>query len=92
MKCYYKDVQKSRKVKEGDSVEMMGHSMCSISTLKSNPMKVFKRAADESAVYVLRRSQPVAVVVSVEEYENLVRLKQELEAKVHESNAQSSQS
>lgn len=59
---------------------MMGHSMCSISSLKSNPMRVFKRAQDESAVYVLKRNQPVAVVMSVEEYENLAKLKHELEA------------
>lgn len=56
----------------------MGHSMCSISELKAFPNKVFARADSDGGVYVLRRSDPVAVVVSVNEYESLLATKRQL--------------
>lgn len=54
----------------------MGHSMCSISDFKSQPMTVFDRAKNEGGIYILRRSDPVGVVLSVNEYERLLKLDQ----------------
>ena len=56
-----------------NELEVLGHSMCSITELKTDPSKIFKRASSDNSVYVLRRNEPVGVIVSVEEYERLHR-------------------
>ena len=68
---YYNNVIK--KERRGKNVEMMGHSMCSITDFKNQPMQVFDRAQSEGGVYILRRSDPVGVVLSVSEYERLLK-------------------
>ena len=47
--------------------------MCSITELKTDPSKIFRRASSDNSVYVLKRNEPVGVIVSVEEYERLHR-------------------
>lgn len=54
-------------------MEVLGHSMCSITELKTDPSKIFRRASADNSVYVLKRNEPVGVIVSVEEYERLHR-------------------
>lgn len=55
-----------------DMMSVLGHSFASISKLKAQPMNIFTEATN-SAVYIMKRDEPVGVVVSIDEYERLVR-------------------
>jgi prevent-host-death family protein len=55
-----------------DMMSALGHSFASISKLKAQPMNIFTEAT-KSAVYVMKRDEPVGVVVSIDEYERLVK-------------------
>lgn len=53
-------------------MSVLGHSFASISKLKAQPMNIFTEAR-KNAVYVMKRDEPVGVVVSIDEYETLVK-------------------
>lgn len=53
-------------------MSVLGHSFASISKLKAQPMNIFTEAC-KNAVYVMKRDEPVGVVVSIDEYETLVK-------------------
>lgn len=52
-------------------MKALSHSFAAISKLKAQPMNIFATAKDSSAVYIMKRSEPVGVVLSVDEYERL---------------------
>lgn len=57
----------------------------SISEVKKSPSSVFNLAEEsESAVYILNRNEPVGVVLTIEQYENLVNEVEVLREKTKE--------
>lgn len=51
----------------------MGHSMCSITELKKDPNRIFQKAETDKSIYVLRRNEPIGVIISVQDYEHLIK-------------------
>ena len=59
--------------KKGSYLEVMGHSMCSITELKKDPNRIFQKAETDKSIYVLRRNEPIGVIISVQDYEHLIK-------------------
>lgn len=54
-----------------------------ISTLKKNPTKIFDNARNEkTGVYIFNRNTPAGIVMSVNDYENMVKKINQLEDKI----------
>ncbi|KRK79289.1 type II toxin-antitoxin system prevent-host-death family antitoxin [Companilactobacillus nodensis] len=59
-----------------------------ISELKRSPKSVFEKAhAEKTGLYVFSRDTPAGVVISVDDYENLVKENNQLQEKVFELEA-----
>lgn len=66
-------------------LETMTVPTTSVSELKQSPKKVIEKAIDsKNGVYVLNRNKPQAVVLGIDEYENLVNLLDELDEKIYD--------
>lgn len=47
--------------------------MCSITELKKDPNRIFQKAEADKSIYVLRRNEPIGVIISVQDYEHLIK-------------------
>lgn len=66
-------------------METMNVETVSVTRLKNSPSKVIERAKKtKNGVYVLNRNNPEAVVLGVEDYENLVKQLNELDEKLYD--------
>lgn len=66
-------------------LETMTVPTTSVSELKQSPKKVIEKAIDSrNGVYVLNRNKPQAVVLGINEYENMVNLLDELDEKLYD--------
>lgn len=66
-------------------IETMNVETVSVTSLKNSPRKVIEKAKEtRNGVYVLNHNNPEAVVLGVEDYENLVKQLNELDEKLYD--------